>query len=374
MVIISTSWHAKDEEVKGKGMYLTIGVVDMDNSEYSKMLLSYFNGSDLFAEYAKIITGSQEEIETMFEQGQLTMYLMIPENFTQNLIDIINVPIKAYINTEDKTRAIVLKNMLSAYEKYISAVETNCVTLYDVMKVAGMPNELVQKVNVEISMELIFTALGKAEFFEIVELESIETVPISTYYVFEILFLVTSYLALLAGMDLLREKRQGLLARLISAGTKTWVIVTQKLLLYAALIGSMLSFLYLGIRLRGIMINIHFLFFLLLYFSLASVFFMMLGVFFAKLPTFLLVSNVLILFGAVLGGGMIPILFLPTSMIKIAKATVNYWFIQMSTNLWAGEQSMSFAFMTMIFLSIVLGIFLCSLLIHRKEGMNREDV
>jgi ABC-2 type transport system permease protein len=114
--------------------------------------------------------------------------------------------------------------------------------------------------------------------------------------------------------------------------------------------------------------------FILLYFALASVFFMLLSAFFTKLPTYLLVSNMLILFGAVIGGGMIPIRYLPKGMADVAKATVNFWFLGTSTTLYFGGETMSIAFIAMILLGIVLGVILSSLLIKRKEGMNREDV
>lgn len=372
MLIISTSWHAKEEEKKE--VYVSIGVVDLDDSAYSKLMLSYFDESKLFHEYAKVIVGSKKDIEEKFRLGELTMYLVVPENFAQNLIDIQNVPMEAYISTDDKTRAVVLKNMLEAYEKYISAVEINCVTLYEVMLEAGMSKALRQQVNVEISMDLVFTALGKADFFEVIELDDVKAVPLVTYYSFEIIFLFISYLALLAGMDLLRERRQGLLMRLISTGTKVELVVTQKLLLYTSLIGSLLGLLYLILGVRGISIYLGVFAFIILYFAFASMVFMLLSSFFTKLPTFLLISNVLILFGAVLGGGMIPIEYLPNSMITIAKATMNYWFQRSSTLLFSGHEKLSVTLVIFVLLCIVLGIFICSLLISRKEGMHREDI
>jgi ABC-2 type transport system permease protein len=101
---------------------------------------------------------------------------------------------------------------------------------------------------------------------------------------------------------------------------------------------------------------------------------MLISTFFTKLPTFLLVSNVVILFGAVLGGGMIPIEFLPNSMIIIAKTTVNYWFLKTSTILFSGHQKLSITLSIFILLCIALGIIISSLLISRKEGMHREDI
>ncbi|MDD5935881.1 MAG: ABC transporter permease [Clostridiales bacterium] len=372
MFVISTSWHVKKEE--SKDSYISIGVVDHDNSEYSKLMISYFEDSDIFTEYATVITGNEEEITNMFYEGKLTVFLVIPENFAENLINIQNVPMKAFINSEDKTRAIILKNMLNAYERYISAVEINCVSLYDLMKETGMSSELCRKVNVDISMDLVFTALGKTDFFEFCEMENVKQVPIETYYCFEILFLFLSYLAMLAGMDLLKERRQGVLVRLISCGTRITTIVLQKMLFYVSMIAVLLALLS-GIALsQGGKISVGLIAFLLFYFAIASLFFMLISSFITKIPTFLLISNIMILFGAVLGGGLIPILYLPPSMKEIAMSMVNYWFLNFSTSLYSGEQKFTLTFLLFLCFTILCFTIACSVMIKRKEGMQREDV
>ena len=311
--IISTSWHGEKNDTKEEN-FVSIGVVDFDDSQYSRLMLSYFQESDIFTEFATVVTGDLQTIQEMFEAGELSMYLVVPENFAQNLIDIQNVPMQAYINTEDTTRAILLKNMLTAYEKYISAVEINCVSLYEVMKLAGMSYELRQQVNFEISMDLVFTALGKTDFFEFIEIEEVKEVPLGVYYAFEVVFLFLSYLAMLAGMDVLREKRQGMLSRLMTTGTRISTILVQKLVFYALFLAILLGLFCVVAMQSEITFNASMLWFLMLYFIIASAFFMLLSAFFTKLPTFLLISNVWILFGAVLGGGLIPILYLPPSM------------------------------------------------------------
>lgn len=371
--IISTSWYGKNNDTKEETL-VSIGVVDFDDSQYSRMMLSYFQESDIFTEFATVITGDIETIQGMFEAGMLSMYLVIPENFAQNLIDIQNVPMKAYISTEDTTRAILLKNMLTAYEKYISAVEINCVSLYEVMKQAGMSYELRQKVNVEISMDLVFTALGKTDFFEFVELEDVKNVPIGVYYGFEVLFLLLSYLAMLAGMDLLREKRQGMLARFISTGTKVFTILIQKMTFYLMFLGIFVGLFYVVADRKQIALPTSVLWFVMLYFMIASAFFMLLSSFFTKLPTFLLVSNVWILFGAVLGGGLIPILYLPPSMKELAKTMVNFWFLSKATALYGGEQKLEASLIIALIGLVMLFLLLASYLIGRKEGMRREDI
>lgn len=372
MIIISTSWHAKNEDEKEA--YITIGVVDLDDSEYSRLMISYFEESDIFTEYAKVIVGTESEISEMFNRGELTMYLIVPEDFAQNLINIQNVPMQAFINANDKTRAIILKNMLLAYERYISAVEINCVSLYELMKETGMPSELCKEVNVDISMDLVFTALGKTDFFSFKEMENVKHVPLVTYYCFEVLFLFLSYLAMLAGMDLLKERRQGVLVRLISSGTKVTTIIVQKMIYYVAMIAVLLGLLY-GVAVsRGIEVSGGLFVFLLFYFAIASMFFMLLSAFVTKIPTFLLISNIMILFGAVLGGGLIPILYLPPSMKYIAKSMVNFWFLNFSTSLYQGDMNITLPILLILVLLVVVITSITSCMIKRKEGMQREDV
>ena len=50
------------------------------------------------------------------------------------MIKIENTPLQILLNIEDKTKALLMKNLLEGYEKFVSAVEINCVTLYEVME------------------------------------------------------------------------------------------------------------------------------------------------------------------------------------------------------------------------------------------------
>lgn len=282
IVIIGTSWHVKKDDSGEK--FVSIGVVDHDDSQYSRLMISYFEESDVFTGFANVVVGNEQEISSMFLQGELTMYLVVPKNFAQNLVNIENIPMKAYISTADTTRAIILKNMLLAYERYISSVQINCVSLYEIMKEAGMSYELRQKVNFDISMDLVFTALGKTDFFEIVEMDQVKDVPVVVYYGFEVVFLFLSYLAMSAGMELLKERRLGMLARMISTGTKMRTLLAEKLLFGLIIMGSVFGVFYEIARMRGIELPLDVIWFLLLYYAMACTFFMLLASFLTKVP------------------------------------------------------------------------------------------
>lgn len=325
MIVISTSLHAK--EVVSNESYVTIGVCDLDDSQYSRLLLTYINESELLTKFATIIQGTPSELADRFDAGELTMYLVIPDQFAENMIHIENMPIQVTLSTKEKTKAIILKDMLTAYGQYISAVELHCVTLYDAMLQAGMPEKLCESENVAISYQLVFTALGKSDLFSVKEENSVKSVPFIVYYGYQILFFIICLSALLAGMELLKEQRIHMLSRLLTTMTKSGEIIFAKFLSNA-----ILAVVFLGIAVfciapgtdhayTGVIL------FAYLTFLIMTAFFLFLSTCFNTTSGYLLCSNILILFAAVIGGGVLPVRFLPDVFAAIAKVTPNGYFL-----------------------------------------------
>ncbi len=374
MFIIGTAFYAvKEPALPQSGV--SIGVIDKDQSQYSALMVSYFKDNEVFSQYVSVIVGGEQEIKQKFNDGELTMYLLIPPDFAESLIYIENVPMQAVISNQDTTKAIILKNMLLGYERYISAVEVNCVALYDMMQEASMPQSLIDSENVRISYDLVFTALGRENFFDYIEKEDVAGIPLRTYYTYEALFLLLSYLAVFAGMDLLLERKNGILSRLTTMGTRITTVVLAKFFLYLGLF-SVLALSFHGMGQLGLFPETHLseLVFSILYFGTLVLGFLFLGILLQKLPNYLLAANVLILFGAIIGAGLIPYLYLPEAMKLLAKLSPNYWFLNTCFTLHLNEK--------MISPFLVLGMVLCMLLFiicigaayRRREGIVREDI
>ena len=192
----------KTPAVKSGG--ITIGVIDLDQSMYSSMLVNYFKNDNNFGEYASVLAGNKQEIEGLFDEGRLNAYLVLPKDFAKNLIRIENVPVQVKINAEDVMAAIIIKNVLDSYEKYIEAVEVNAVSLYGIMEEDGMEPDVVDDMNVKISTDLVFTALGRQDLFRPAPLKDIASVPMNEYYCYVLEGVLLIYLGLYVGMRYLR--------------------------------------------------------------------------------------------------------------------------------------------------------------------------
>jgi ABC-2 type transport system permease protein len=374
MFIIGTAFYVTEEPASLKAG-VSIGVIDKDKSEYSALMVSYFKDNKVFSQYVSVIVGEEKEIKQKFDDGELTMYLLIPPNFAESLIYIENIPMQAVISKKDTTKAIILKNMLLGYERYISAVEINCVALYDMMQEASMPQNLIDSENFRISYDLIFTALGRENFFDYIEKQDVAGIPLRMYYTYEAFFLLLSYLAVFAGMDLLLERKNGIVSRLTTMGTKVTTVVIAKFILYLGLF-SIPVLIFFGLGRVGLFpkTNLSEIVFSILYFGTTVLVFLFLGTLLRKLPNYLLVANAFILFCAIIGAGLIPLFYLPDAMKQLAKLSPNYWFLNLCFTLHLNDKTLSPLLILGMVLLMLLLIVCIGFVSRRKEEMVREDI
>lgn len=353
---------------------IIIGVVDEDNSIYSKLILSFLEDNDVFADYAHIIYGEEDALIKDLKADHLTLLIVIPENFASNMIRIKNMPVRVTINSSDTTKALLVQNLLSSYEEYIKAVQINCVTLYDIMEQDGLPQELIDSKNMEISYDLVSTVLGKNDFIERIVVDEIVNIPLSRYYGYELLFLIILYVSMACGIRIMKEQRAGILVRLKTTGVKTYWFLIEKLLLYSIIIWLLFAGIY---AVRTIVFLYQFSMEALLFCAMAGALFASFSIaftsFFSSMQSYLLAANMINIFVLVIGGGIIPILYLPQSMISIAKFTPNYWFIILLSAIENGSPTKSLRFSLWALLFIVIFIAVGMFFYDRKEGHAYAD-
>ena len=305
------------------------GVADADDSTYSRLLISYFSENEDFSSYIELVRGSEEELDRMLKNGEIDLYLCIPEDFAARLMRIDNVPIRAVVDSSDATKAVLYKNLLESYAKYISAVEVNAQAVYDIMEQEGYDPDEVSSVNYSLSYDLIFTALGKDAFFEHVELERIEGVSLVNYYVSAGIVLTAMYAGLIAGLSFLRERKSLASDRLRSAGVGLKTQFASKLTAYFVLCGLAFCILTIVVNVSGRM-----------HFSIIStasmlagllafcILFMLISCCTDSIGSYSIFANMIILLLTIVGGGIIPIMYLPEAVARVARFTPNYWFIR----------------------------------------------
>lgn len=309
---------------------LNLGIVDKDSSEYSKLLISYFAENEVFNEYITVVCGSEYDIESEFNAGELDLYVVIPEEFAANLMRINNVGMKAVINSSDITKSVILKELLNSYADYISAVEVNCQSVYDIMTDSDDTYENVQKTNERISYDLIFTALGKDSFFEIVDYDRVSGIPLSNYYVYVLIAVIVLYTGVFAGASLLKDRLSMTYTRLSSIGYSRIKMILSKCFAYGTFLAVMLIAAFLTVHFASdVKLDTGAFIAAMIFGYLCCLLWCLTALLFKSSSSYMVLSNMIVLFMCIAGGGIIPIMYLPEVMANIAKFTPIYWFIRM---------------------------------------------
>lgn len=308
---------------------IQFALVDSDKSPYSKLLTEYFKESKSFSSYINITEGSEEKLLDQFHQGQYDVYLEIPENFANNLMILNHQPVKVLINSKDPVKAVLIKNLLESYETYISAVEINCVGLYEVMSISGMEQELIDKKNYEISLDLIFTALGKDSFFQYEEVVDYPSTSITDYYIYSLLIMAISFTSLYVGYQMMKEKKLSTFSRLHTIGFSVYKIVLEKILFSSCILFLMIGFLYMISSLSGgNTLHLKLVPVILLTVLFYTIFAIFLSSIFHHVQNYIIVGNMIFLLLSIIGGSIIPIMYLPKKLADLAKLTPNYWIVK----------------------------------------------
>lgn len=314
---------SSDEE-KGK---ITLGVANEDASEYASLLLSYFNENEIFLQYVELIEESEEKLEEALRQGELDGYLAIPENFAQSMIVMEHLPVRAVISMKNPTKALVLRHVMEAYENYIEAVEVNCTALYRLMKEEGYSAEERNAANMEVSLELIFTALGKDDFFRYRELEQGQELSLADHYKYTAVYFVLLFAFIPAGLRLVSLKKSGLPRRLKSLNLSPVHVAVAIGVPYLVLCCGVLGVLCwqeetLSLYAEGLLLILPWLAMMLL-----------LGWLCDSNQSYLFVCSLVLAGLLVLGGGLIPESFLPEQFQKIAEWMPNRRFVRLMAGL-----------------------------------------
>ena len=325
VLIISTfSYVEKQRDTGQADTGIRLGVAKEDTSAYASLLMEYFSQNKEFTKYVHIEEAERTVLEEGLRLGKLDGYLVIPKDFAQSMLVMENLPMEAVVSLKSPIKSLILGNTMSAYSTYIEAVEANCMALYEYMEECGFPYEERMAANTEISMELIFTALGKNAFFRTRVLEQEETIPLETQYLLNGIYFLLVFFFLSIGIRMNELKQGALLIRLKSTGIGTGHVLCAVVLPYVLFIATISCVLCFGYDVWNPGAVVKVFFSLLLWLCV----FAGVGTMIKNKQELLLVCSLLIVLAAIFGGAILPEQYLPDAFISITKWMPNQNFVQ----------------------------------------------
>lgn len=310
---------------------LNIGIIDLEESQLSQMLIQSFETNDKFTSLVEITVGSREDVLTTYDTGHLTAIITIPENFTTSLLRYENQPLDVILNPEQPLRTAVLGEMLASYSDYIKAVDASTYGLYTTLKSRDFPPEKLKQTNDLYSIEMISTALGRNRLFEY---DAIDTFPATTsglYFGSAILVMISAFSASGILPLVFEDLRLNCTQRYLTIHHNLSLWMLSKLIamsLNASLLSSIVALPIVFFFKIGPM-NALLLFFQILVISLFfGALALLIGLITNNESSATVATNIIYFVLGLLGGNFIPIPLMPKSIQDISAFTPNHWAIK----------------------------------------------
>lgn len=324
--VISGTYRYNNVSNKG----IKIGIVNNDDSNYSKLLLNFFKSNESFSELATIIEDNENTITSEFNAGNIDAYMIIPESFADSLINIENTRIKIRVNQEKEVEAVMLKAILNSYEKYVTSVQNNSYGLYKNLKKSGLPKKENMKINFLSSVEMVYMVLDKESFFDYKIVES-NLINIIQSYLYILLYIFIIFFGVYIGVSFIKEKDKGVF-KLYKISKGNWgSLILSKIMIYSLIIDVIVitACKYVCNIIKKD-INISVIVFLMLNTMFYIGIMIMLSLVIGDKNSYILIVNSLVMFIIILGGGIIPKQFMPDNLkILVDKLPLNIFVKQL---------------------------------------------
>lgn len=347
-----------------------IGICNYDaDNKYSTMLVDVISNAENIRSLIKIHYADEKELEKQFMDHKLDCYIVVPEGFMDNLIDIDFVPIKVRLSDENSVTAIIVKNVLDSFSSYISSIQNNITALNRAQSALGLKYEFTSIVDAQMSIKLATQTLEKDTYFDYVKYEDNTIVTMKQYMLFSFLVIIITFGALFSGVDLLKEKSYGVVERYKSQGGNMIVFIGMKAFMYTA---SMYSLILIpniiASYIKDFKLNksLMLLYLWLIVFSVSIS--ILMAVIAGRIRTYVLMANMFCITSILIGGGIIPVFYLSDKLAKLAQVTPTYHFITVLSRVNSNIPPVKYKNVIILFTVFSAAmLFISSLLAGRRE-------
>ncbi|SDJ97408.1 ABC transporter permease [Sediminibacillus albus] len=175
-VLVSFLLPAEDKPIE-------VGLVDLDKSEETTMLVDVIDNSSLLGSYIHINHLTNQEADHALEKGKLSSYILFPENFTNDLYsgNPVNIPIVG--NPNQPVESYIIKELIDSMTRYIASAQASILTINEYAKQLPIESEQRQEMLLDqFNQFMIFTLSAKGKIFHEKEIANLTTTSPVQYY------------------------------------------------------------------------------------------------------------------------------------------------------------------------------------------------
>ena len=165
LLVVLTVFN-KDNRIDSPTEKIGIGIVDLEQTNVSKMLISNITEEDTISNLLKFQMLDLKKAESTLATGEITAFIIIPENFSTGLLNMENPPINIVYDGNNSIEFFIIYKTVESFSKYVNYVEICTASEYYALIDMGFTAEDALKINDTVSFRLIMDTLGRKILFD----------------------------------------------------------------------------------------------------------------------------------------------------------------------------------------------------------------
>lgn len=225
----------KDNRIDSPTEKIGIGIVDLEQTTVSKMLISSITEEDTISNLLNFYILDLKKAESTLATGEITAFIVIPENFSTGLLNMENPPINIVYDGNNSIEFFIIYKTVESFSKYVNYVEICTASEYYALIDMGFATEDALKINDTVSFRLIMDTLGRKILFDSQPIYQFPSVSSMIYHGVSIFVLIMFYISTLCALDIIEEKKSKVLTRIRFSDTGIFSFYLMKVMAYTTL-------------------------------------------------------------------------------------------------------------------------------------------
>lgn len=314
-----------------------IALVDKENSSQTRIITRQLYEITVFN---KIIDTNEPDAYTLIRENKVAAIIIIPENFSQGLIDGTRNPVEVVGNRSMPLQSFVVKTLVQSASNLFSSAQSALFAISKFENESGIRDN-----SSEVMMDLALKAIGRNEIYAETEDEFNFRLSPAEYFTAGLLVIFLMYGGIPSIKMLVAERNSGIMRRLLATPVRTRHIIASKV--SVSIIISILQFGVIIVSTSlifknywgGSWSNILLLFTAIIF--AVSTWSVMIASFARKSSGVDVLANLGILIMAILGGSIYQISSMPDVVKMFSYLTINRWAMDGFMVIFSGNSELS---------------------------------
>lgn len=305
---------------------LQVAIVDHEKSMETGYIIDHMTQGEHVQSMLEVIETTEDKAWGLLEQNQITAIMIIPEHFSKDLAIGINTPVRVVGNSQRPFQSQLVRYYMESAANFVSAAQSGVNTVDHFLREADAPNDLIKQAFTTSVVDFTFHALGRNDVYEVEEVDALHTTDLKQYYLGSSLILIMMVWAFGILWMTKSTMENTLFRRLLIAGVSTFHRFSSRLLTAAIVLCLQLLLIYPLLNKLELVVNLFPMILLLFGIGLVlTLLFILIETICGNEKTTLITSSLVMIVLLVLGGQVIPTVYLPTWLESTAAFTPNYW-------------------------------------------------